>query len=227
MRDDAGRRAWLLVARREFVERGRDRSFRISTAVTMTFLIGFIVVTSLGSGSRTYDVGVVGSSSPGSIRLAEAAAHSMGFTIRTKSYPTVDAATVGVRDGAVDAALAGGAIVVKSAGSEDLIAALQVSSQRDEVRSALAREGLSPEQISSALDRPAPPVRALEAPRPQRGQAAVVAFVGVLALYGQLFAYGYWVASGVVEEKASRIIEVLLATVRPSQLLRGKILGIG
>ena len=54
-----------------------------------------------------------------------------------------------------------------------------------------------------------------------------MAFVGVLALYGQLFAYGYWVAAGVVEEKSSRVVEVLLATVRPSQLLRGKILGIG
>ncbi len=49
-----------------------------------------------------------------------------------------------------------------------------------------------------------------------------IAFVGVLALYGQLFAYGYWVAAGVIEEKSSRVVEVLLATVRPSQLLRGQ-----
>jgi ABC-2 type transport system permease protein len=35
------------------------------------------------------------------------------------------------------------------------------------------------------------------------------------------------VAAGVVEEKASRVVEVLLSAIRPSQLLRGKILGIG
>ena len=58
-------------------------------------------------------------------------------------------------------------------------------------------------------------------------ETATVAFVGVLLLYGQLFAYGYWVAAGVVEEKSSRVVEVLLATLRPSHLLRGKILGIG
>ena len=58
-------------------------------------------------------------------------------------------------------------------------------------------------------------------------ETATVVFVGVLLLYGQLFAYGYWVAAGVVEEKSSRVVEVLLATVRPSHLLRGKILGIG
>ncbi len=61
----------------------------------------------------------------------------------------------------------------------------------------------------------------------RRRETATVAFVGVLVLYGQLFAYGYWVAAGVVEEKSSRVVEVLLATVRPSHLLRGKILGIG
>ena len=46
-------------------------------------------------------------------------------------------------------------------------------------------------------------------------ETATVAFVGVLLLYGQLFAYGYWVAAGVVEEKSSRVVEVLLATLRP------------
>jgi ABC-2 type transport system permease protein len=39
--------------------------------------------------------------------------------------------------------------------------------------------------------------------------------------------FGYWVASGVVEEKASRVVEVVLATIRPSHLLAGKILGLG
>ena len=49
----------------------------------------------------------------------------------------------------------------------------------------------------------------------------------MLLLYGQLLGYGYWVAAGVVEEKASRIVEILLATIRPRQLLAGKVLGIG
>ncbi len=221
------RPAFLLVARREFVERGRDRSFRISTGVTMTFLIGFILVSSLGGGARRYDVGVVGSGSIEDVRLAQAAGRQLGFSIAVHTYATADAAERAVREGTVDAAVVGGAIVVKSARPDQLVAALQVSAQRGAVRRELAAEGLSDEEISRALDRPAPPVRALEPAEGRRGQAAVVAFVGVLALYGQLFAYGYWVASGVVEEKASRIIEVLLATIRPSQLLRGKILGIG
>ena len=49
----------------------------------------------------------------------------------------------------------------------------------------------------------------------------------MLLLYGQLIGYGFWVAVGVVEEKSSRVVEILLATIRPRQLLAGKVIGIG
>ena len=49
----------------------------------------------------------------------------------------------------------------------------------------------------------------------------------MLLLYGQLFGYGLWVATGVIEEKSSRIVEMLLSAIRPRQLLAGKIIGIG
>ncbi len=49
----------------------------------------------------------------------------------------------------------------------------------------------------------------------------------MLLLYFQLIGYGVWVALGVVEEKSSRVVELLLATLRPWQLLAGKVLGIG
>lgn len=223
------RRAYRLVARREFVERARDRSFRISTAVTMLFLVGFILVASLTGGTKRYEVGVIDDASARSVRLAQttAGALGLGFTIAVRAYPDEAAARAAVRDGDVDAALVGGDIVVRSTGVRDLTATLQVSLQQAAVRQALETAGLTPQQIADALARPAPPVESLEPVKRPDGQAATVAFVGVLALYGQLFAYGYWVASGVVEEKSSRIIEVLLATLRPSQLLRGKILGIG
>ena len=42
-----------------------------------------------------------------------------------------------------------------------------------------------------------------------------------------LAVYGQWVVSGVVEEKANRVVEVILATTRPRDLLAGKVIGIG
>lgn len=60
----------------------------------------------------------------------------------------------------------------------------------------------------------------------QEERSGLVAF-GVFLLFGQIFGYGFWVASGVVEEKASRVVEVILSKVRPSELLAGKVLGLG
>jgi ABC-2 type transport system permease protein len=70
-------------------------------------------------------------------------------------------------------------------------------------------------------------VRTLEASDPERRANRAIAFPAVLLLYGQLIGYGYTVAVGVVEEKATRVVEVLLSTIRPVQLLAGKIIGIG
>jgi len=55
----------------------------------------------------------------------------------------------------------------------------------------------------------------------------VVAVIGVVVLYGLLLLFAQFVAQGVVEEKSSRVVELLLATMRPWQLLAGKILGLG
>jgi ABC-2 type transport system permease protein len=48
-----------------------------------------------------------------------------------------------------------------------------------------------------------------------------------IVLFITLGAYGQYVGQGVVEEKATRMMEILLASIRPSELLAGKVLGIG
>jgi ABC-2 type transport system permease protein len=54
-----------------------------------------------------------------------------------------------------------------------------------------------------------------------------IAYFALILLYLQLIGYGYWVAAGVVEEKATRVVELLLSTIRARELLAGKVLGIG
>lgn len=56
--------------------------------------------------------------------------------------------------------------------------------------------------------------------------ATVVGFMAALIMYLFIFLYGSMVVRGVVEEKASRVMEVLVASVRPFDLMLGKILGI-
>jgi ABC-2 type transport system permease protein len=56
---------------------------------------------------------------------------------------------------------------------------------------------------------------------------ALVAMLGATMLLGSLAVYGQWVLTGVVEEKANRVVEVIVATVRPRHLMAGKVIGIG
>ncbi len=53
------------------------------------------------------------------------------------------------------------------------------------------------------------------------------AFVGGTILYVTLIVYGVWLLRAVLEEKTSRMVEVVLASVRPSQLMLGKVVGVG
>ena len=54
----------------------------------------------------------------------------------------------------------------------------------------------------------------------------VVGFVGGMMIYMFIFMYGAQVMRGVIEEKTSRIIEVIISSVKPIQLMMGKIIGI-
>ena len=71
------------------------------------------------------------------------------------------------------------------------------------------------------------PVRALDPGADQDQQRVIVAIIGIGVLYGLLILFGQFVAQGVVEEKSSRVVELLLATMKPWQLLAGKIVGLG
>jgi ABC-2 type transport system permease protein len=219
---------WPIVARREFVERARDRGFQVSTAITLLLLVGVIVVSAAFNRPTSFDLVVVGAGSEvlgGEVRLA---ADALGFEVEVLPLPDRAEAERAVDAGDADAALVNGdAIVVRDEPPEQLVGLIQAVSLRERSRQALVAAGLSDDQVDAALLQRPLPVEALEPVDARRGESATVAFVGVLLLYGQLFAYGYWVAAGVVEEKSSRVVEVLLATLRPSHLLRGKILGIG
>ncbi len=77
------------------------------------------------------------------------------------------------------------------------------------------------------LEVPEVSVTALDPDADQEGQRVVSAIIGIGLLYGLLILFGQFVAQGVVEEKASRVVELLLATMKPWQLLAGKIVGLG
>lgn len=59
------------------------------------------------------------------------------------------------------------------------------------------------------------------------GAAMGISFTLSILIYISLFLYGSQVMRGIIEEKSSRIIEVIISSVKPFQLMMGKIIGIG
>jgi ABC-2 type transport system permease protein len=189
-----------LVARREFTERVRERSFMISTGITLGIVVLVLVLpTLLGfGGPTTYTVAA--GDAQGRALAKQAATLADEFDIKLKVQ----------QGGPADVTLQGGEIQADKQPDDTLVNLLQVANQQ-----------------LDADARPPLKVVASEPFDPDRDAKAGLAFFTILILYGQLLTYGFWVATGVVEEKASRVIEVLLATIRPKHLLAGKVIGLG
>jgi ABC-2 type transport system permease protein len=61
----------------------------------------------------------------------------------------------------------------------------------------------------------------------EKGAGIIAAIVFLILMYSTFFMYGYQVMRGVIEEKSNRIVEIIVASVRPVELMAGKIIGIG
>ncbi len=148
--------------------------------------------------------------------------------MKTRAYPDRAAAAKAVEDGDADAAVVDGAeVLVEDDPDDTLAAAIEATRRQLALRDALDRAGVPPAELQAALD-PAPlPVRVLEPENENRSARQGIAFIAVLLLYLAIFTYGLWVAGGIVEEKSSRVIEVVLSAIRPRELLFGKIVGLG
>jgi ABC-2 type transport system permease protein len=218
-----------LIASREFRVRLRDRGFLISTLITMGVIGFFVLIRASGAGgTSSYDLGVAGAASDPIARAAVEVGGQQDVEVTVVRFADADAAFAAVRDGRVDAAVVDGReLVVDDRVPEQLGLVVEAGAVGTSIREALEDAGYDEAAIRELTDASPIPVRYLRAPDPDRDTNASVAFIAVLLLYGQLFGYGIWVATGVIEEKASRIVEILLATVPSRSLLAGKILGIG
>lgn len=223
----SGRRAILLVARREVRERLRSRAFRVGSAVQLLVIaaIAFVVIATGGDdGPEEVRVATVGAEARAVGEAARGQQRGFDLRIELRELPTVARARAAVRDEDVDVAVAGGRLLTGADSSDDAVALLQGAARMERTAARLRDAGLSRAQIARAL---APPPLAVADVSGEDADGAGLAFVGSLLLYLSIMGFGYAVASGVIEEKSSRVIELLLSTIKPAQLLAGKVLGIG
>jgi ABC-2 type transport system permease protein len=214
-----------LVAAREITARIRDKNFLISSAVILVLLIGTLgLQVALGSGSEPTRVGVVGD-----VAQLEPALQAQGQALEI-DVEVVELDDAAAARAAVEAEEVDGVLVAEGGAPELLVQQSAGGSLQAVVRGAVAQLAIA-EQLSAAgvssLDVPEVSIRALDPGAEQDQQRVIVAIIGVGVLYGLLILFGQFVAQGVVEEKSSRVVELLLATMRPWQLLAGKIVGLG
>ncbi|MGN6244074.1 MAG: ABC transporter permease [Motilibacteraceae bacterium] len=214
-----------LVARRELRSRLRDRSFLVSTGITLLIVVAVAVVpAALGLGRTKFSVAFTPAAAP-LAAPSEALAHQLDVSLRVEDAPANPEQAV--RDGDLDAFVTADRIVVHKELDPQLGTILQTAARQAATQRQLAADGLSAAQMAALAQLPTPAVDALQPKDPKADTRRGIATVGAFLLYGQLLGYGFWVALGVVEEKSSRVVEVLLATVRPRALLTGKVLGVG
>jgi ABC-2 type transport system permease protein len=225
-------RTVLLVARREFTTRVRTRFFVIGTLAFMALLAGYIVLQALvfSRATTTVKVGFVGQ--------AQVLAHPLTTLAGTEDVKVQrsDPADVSsgedqVRSGKLDALISGDPasplVEVRDDLNPTLAATLNAIVKQVALNRALTAAGADPTAVESAVSRASIQLVYLDPNAAVKSEQTVVAIFVAALLYTSLVVYGQIVAAGVVEEKANRIIEILLATVRPRQLLLGKVIGIG
>lgn len=224
---ESWRRTWI-VALREIRERGGSRSYRISTAFAVVLVVAVIVIPSLVGTSETYRVGLTGSVPAGTTTALAAQAKAVDHRLQLTTFPTVEDGEQAVRDKKVDVLLVDATrLEWRNRADSTLTAAIANAVQAVHVRAQANRLGISPDQLAQLLVPVTLTSRTLGAAHTTDTDANTVAFIAVGALYMAIAFYAGFVLTGVVQEKANRVAEVLLARMPAREVLTGKVVGIG
>jgi ABC-2 type transport system permease protein len=232
---------WLLI-RREFFERVRQRSFIVATLLGVVLIIGLALLPMMiSSFAKTSETTIAVAAPNAKIAAAAAAAITDSgnkptvLSMRVTDSALPPAIRAKVDNGTYDAALIayrdashhlGFAYYPKASnalqGADDLKASLIQAALLGDVgarqRGAIERDLDFPFDVHSLNAR-------FKNQMDEIFSIGMVYFL-LIILYIAVIAYGIQVAQGVIEEKANRIMEVMIGAVRPTQLLAGKIFGI-
>jgi ABC-2 type transport system permease protein len=217
---------------REIKERVRGRILRVGTLFILVVVAAAIIIPTLHSkgGLTTQTVGVVGGISSEVRQAVDAAGSENQDSVKLIAEQSLATAEVGLRSGKLDIAIIDAARVLlnkpvsssNSPADSGLVGS--VSDYLGVLRTYQAA-GLTPAQATQVSHVSPVPVESLEPGSNTTTQTTSV--IGLVLLFIMLSQYNTWILIGVMQEKSSRVVEVLLATVRPIQLLGGKVLGIG
>jgi ABC-2 type transport system permease protein len=222
-----------LVARREILERGRSRGFILSVFFTTALVIGSILLpTLLFADDGVTDLGVIGPAPAGLEATLVATAAQFEREVEITGYPDAAAAMTALEADEVDAVISipadlssAGEIRFQEGADQATAQLIAASIVALRVQVVLAQSDVDQPALAAAQ---VPPAIVAVDERTDADEASfLVANIGAVLILIGIFSFGFTVLTGVVEEKQSRVVEVVLSTVRPRDLLMGKVLGIG
>ncbi|CAL9645020.1 hypothetical protein SUDANB95_06418 [Actinosynnema sp. ALI-1.44] len=231
MSDPTPGRAVFLVARREFLAKVRTRSFVLGTLVIIAVLAGYVLLQTVLIERSDRDTVALSGQATVLAEPLKQTAKSFGRDLVTVDVGDVAAAEEQVRAGEVDALVTGAPdalrVVVKDRLDDGLRNSIDLIVKQQVLNAQLAEAGLDPATVARNVEQAGVDVVALQPDDSRQGQRLAIGLVIAALLYYSLLVYGTMVAQGVVEEKSSRVVEILLSTLRPWQLLLGKVVGLG
>jgi ABC-2 type transport system permease protein len=230
--------AWQM-AMREIRERGRSKSFLITSGLTLVLVVALILLPRLiGGGTTEYVVAMIGEGNEPIVAAAEQLGNAGDETGAEPSvavtgvpYDDREQAESDLEEGTIDAALIDGSgVVVESVGGfgeSEILSLLQRGAASVELEAIVSESGDVATDVIEVMTSDPLETTTLSGQEAGDETSGLVAYVGLFLLYLAVLLYGNWILSGVTEEKSNRVVEVLLSAVRPWQILTGKILGIG
>jgi ABC-2 type transport system permease protein len=217
------------VARRDFVQRAKSKAFLVTTLLTVVIIVGIAPILALEfRDDAPSTVGVVGSADPAFRAAMGLSSEAVGIETQIEIYADAAALEDAVTNGGADVGLVGESELVWAEGVDQRLRVAVASAVQEVRRGELAAElGLDPAEAAALVAPPAPEDRVVNPPSEDAVPRAIGAQTGVFVLYMSILIFGQFVLMGVMEEKQSRVVEVVLSRTEPNRLLAGKILGIG
>ncbi|NNF04697.1 MAG: ABC transporter permease [Rhodothermales bacterium] len=231
----------FIVAKNEFLQRVRSRWFIFTTLLGPIVLVGFFAVVGFASfkalegGEKT----IVFRDESGRVEqgLVESSTDRLRFVASTEPVDTLRARVLdgtysgflqvpeGISTGDVEASYWS-----IEGGVSDLRFDLR-NIMREGVRSVRLSEQNVPQEVYDIIDADVRVnmIKLSEAGEDEGSSAAYAIVGGIMGflIYMSLLIYGSVVMQGVIQEKMNRVVEIVISSVRPFQLLMGKVLGIG
>lgn len=242
-----------LIAKREWTTRLAQRSFRVVTLVQVLIIFAGACVPTIiarfsnDKVSETHIVVIDEAKASIAENLAPyfmttgAAAGGDKILIDDTSTETTEQARVQVNDGKIEGVLVAtrdgtGHLAfrydTKSGDNDTTAQRIYAAVASLSVQDRLAQAGVSSQQFSQATTPPTFQMQATDtATSSTKSDAAngaryAVGFAFTILMFLAIMLYGQWIAQGVVEEKSSRIMEIMINAATPRDLLAGKVIGI-